>query len=293
MSIPINNIVRHLFQKDKLQQVSENELQQFVTDYPYASIGHLLLLKKRNLESTNGAADDLNKTSLYFRNPLWLQFLLSEPIAHEEKEKTVIAEESFTEEPAQQSTDVVTPLTSLHEEIVATDNLEPGSAQAEEQPTGVLPAEEKALPISEEAKNIQEPVSKSKPKIDSDELVFQSYHTIDYFASQGIKLQKAELTKDKLGHQLKSFTEWLKTMKRLPAPEAEAATKLDEATNASIQRIAQHSIEEKEVVTETMAEVWAKQGNKAKAWEIYHKLGLIYPDKRPYFAAKIEQLKDL
>ena len=40
-----------------------------------------------------------------------------------------------------------------------------------------------------------------------------------------------------------------------------------------------------------MAEVWKKQGNKAKAEEIYDKLSLLDPAKSSYFAAKIEELK--
>jgi len=44
-------------------------------------------------------------------------------------------------------------------------------------------------------------------------------------------------------------------------------------------------------VREAMAEVWIKQGNTAKAEEIYRKLSLLDPLKTAYFAAKIEDLK--
>ncbi|MGZ5135745.1 MAG: hypothetical protein ACXWCG_11365, partial [Flavitalea sp.] len=91
------------------------------------------------------------------------------------------------------------------------------------------------------------------------------------------------------GKQLKSFTEWLRSMKRLPQPAIDA--NIDEATQASIQNIAEHSFEEKEIVTETMAEVWIKQGNKEKAIDTLEKLSLLNPSKSHYFAAKIEQLK--
>lgn len=120
---------------------------------------------------------------------------------------------------------------------------------------------------------------------------FEPFHTVDYFASQGIKLQQAELGKDKLGQQLRSFTEWLRSMKRLPQSEMEAP--IDDITQRSISRIAEHSIEEKEVLTEAMAEVWTKQGNREKAITIYHKLSLQNPSKSAYFAAKIEQLNSL
>ena len=129
----------------------------------------------------------------------------------------------------------------------------------------------------------------TKAEIEKDDLTFEPYHTIDYFASQGIKLQQADLSKDKFGKQLKSFTEWLRSMKRLPNAAVDGS--LDEATQRSIQQIAEHSFEEKEIVTETMAEVWIKQGNKEKAIDTLHKLSLLNPSKSHYFAAKIEQLK--
>lgn len=127
-----------------------------------------------------------------------------------------------------------------------------------------------------------------KTTVDLGEPIFESYHTIDYFASQGIKLMQEEL-KDKLGKQLKSFTDWLRSMKRIGPMEPN--TSIDEVTNQSIQRIAEHSVEEKEVLTEAMAEVWAKQGNADKAIRVYEKLSLLNPAKSPYFAGRIEQLK--
>ena len=119
------------------------------------------------------------------------------------------------------------------------------------------------------------------------DIVFEPYHTVDYFASQGIKLSQEELPKDKFGRQLKSFTEWLKTMKKLPAKEAVT----DAGTEQNVQHMADDSVHQSEVVTEAMAEVWLKQGNNEKALEIYQQLCLLNPSKNAYFAALIENLK--
>ncbi|WP_431216193.1 hypothetical protein ACQ86N_17075 [Puia sp. P3] len=118
--------------------------------------------------------------------------------------------------------------------------------------------------------------------------IFEPYHTIDYFASQGIKLHLEENPSDQLGKQLKSFTEWLKTMRKLPQKEREVLP--DQVAEQTIQTIAAHSVVGKEVVTETMAEVLAKQGMPERAKALYEKLSLLDPDKKAYFAAKIEQL---
>ena len=122
------------------------------------------------------------------------------------------------------------------------------------------------------------------------ELSFQPYHTVDYFASQGIKFVAEEKPTDRFGKQLKSFTEWLKTMKRLPQTETAKIT--DITSDKNVEQMAEHSIDESEVVTETMAEVWIKQGNKEKAIETYNKLSLLNPDKSAYFASLAEQLKN-
>ncbi|MEP7278767.1 MAG: hypothetical protein ABI813_09010 [Bacteroidota bacterium] len=123
-----------------------------------------------------------------------------------------------------------------------------------------------------------------------DDLLFEPYHTVDYFASQGIKLSKTEADpKDKLGRQLKSFTDWLKTMKKLP--QASIDKMLAEKEDSKVVEDANHSIENKEVITETMAEVFEKQGLYEKAVEIYQKLSLLNPSKSAYFAAKAEALK--
>jgi hypothetical protein len=131
-----------------------------------------------------------------------------------------------------------------------------------------------------------EPIDPSKA-----ELTFEPYHTVDYFASQGIKSKEEEKPKDSFTKQLKSFTEWLKVMKRLPVSEITAD--ISPADEKKVEKMAETSINDREVVTETMAEVWEKQGNAQKATEIYRKLSLLNPGKSSYFAAKIEQLKNL
>ena len=112
---------------------------------------------------------------------------------------------------------------------------------------------------------------------------------IDYFASQGIKLVLEDQPSDNFGKQLKSFTDWLKVMKKLP-PRA-VSEKTDEKEAERIRHFAAHSIEDRDILTESMAEVLAKQGMYENAIALYQKLSLIYPPKSAYFASRIEQLK--
>lgn len=123
--------------------------------------------------------------------------------------------------------------------------------------------------------------------------LFEPLHTTDYFASVGIKLGDELKPGDRLGNQLKSFTEWLKTMKKLPGHTNTAV--LQEATekqNHNIQQLAENSNKEDEIITEAMADVLMQQGRIDKAVEVLKKLSLLNPSKNTYFAAKIDKLKE-
>ncbi len=119
---------------------------------------------------------------------------------------------------------------------------------------------------------------------------FEPYHTIDYFASQGIQLVLDNNPEDKLGKQLKKFTQWLKHMKRL-GPEDALETVKDTHLETTIQKIADTSNTPRDIVTETMAEVLVKQGKTVQAVQLYEKLSFLNPGKSAYFAAKIQTLK--
>ncbi len=122
----------------------------------------------------------------------------------------------------------------------------------------------------------------------TDELIFEPFHTVDYFASQGIKPPSLDQPSDRFGQQLKSFTDWLKVMKRLPLAEVTRQIPVDK--EKQVAALAHESLDEKQVWTEAMAEVWIKQGERQKAVRIYQQLSLLDPSKSAYFAAKINEL---
>lgn len=162
----------------------------------------------------------------------------------------------------------------------APETTEPGPAPEAEHPeTGSTPETEQAKDLKISARNEN-----------TGDILFMPYHSVDFFASQGIKLSDQELNKDKFGKQLKSFTEWLKAMKKLP--DTTGSTELDASSEKRLSKIAADSINEKNIYTETMAEVWLKQGNTQKAIEVYEKLSLQNPSKSHYFADKIQKIKN-
>lgn len=123
------------------------------------------------------------------------------------------------------------------------------------------------------------------------EIAREPMHTVDYFASQGIKIDLSSIPQDKLTAQLRRFTDWLKYMKKDNPNPIDLGTRQDLEEAVAI--IARTSNEQKEIVTETMADVLQKQGQIDKAIQLYIKLSFINPEKSAYFAAKIQHLKGI
>jgi hypothetical protein len=115
----------------------------------------------------------------------------------------------------------------------------------------------------------------------------------DYFAAQGIEIDLSKLPQDKFTQQLRSFTAWLKVIKN-----KDGVAQNDQISNIGadqeqiIAQIAEKANVPADILTESMAEIWEKQGNKKKAIATYEKLSFIFPEKSVYFASRIEQLKN-
>ncbi|MEO6612192.1 MAG: hypothetical protein ABIT05_01675 [Chitinophagaceae bacterium] len=283
MNAQINQLVRSLLQKDTLEQCSLQELEQFADRHPYFGAAQLLLTKKLQTESPERYDEQLQKTFLFFHNPLWVEHLLNDT-----GKATVTIAERKEDTPVKNSIPEIIPAPAqLVEKEITEEKVQVVIIKEEIAEPAIPPPA--SLPRTEEPP-MQIPALKMESHVTAaNDFVFEPYHTVDYFASQGIKFREEEKPKDKFGQQLKSFTDWLKTMKRLPV--AEITKTVETGAEQKVEQLAEHSLEEREILTETMAEVWEKQGNKEKAIDIYAKLSLLDPSKSPYFAAKIEALK--
>lgn len=300
------NIVAELTIKLSLQNKTREELTALVKRYPYFGFTQFLLAQKLSSEQNADATKQLQHAALYFSNPFWMDFLWENnilindvadlpPAAAEEKSSS--ANESLTNEvveaeaKAEKSeeepdlTDIIVDetLQGSNDEITFESSLETDTEEEIDE------AEREKL-----SKLIEQHLSEFKKPVDATEeipLSTRVYHAIDYFASQGIKLDPRLLSQDMLGNKVRKFTDWLKQVKRLNENPTDLGTDAD--TEHLIEKIAQSSNEAKDIITETMAEVLKKQGKKEKAIQLYQKLSFLNPSKSTYFAAKINELKSL
>jgi hypothetical protein len=256
MSERIHVLAQQILGKPSVADCSLQDLRNLVQRFPYFAPAQFLLLEKLKQENAEEYQAQLQKSVLYYHNPLAFEYFIS-------------SDKFFTD------------LDTLQASIEATEATPVAVPDTREEPPVAVQQEQIPVP----SLSVESPAVEAGPE----PLAFEPFHTVDYFASQGIKLSVEEQPQDKFGKQLKSFTEWLRTMKRLPA-QAAASTPAG-AEEKNVVHLAEDSVHEADVVTEAMAEVWEKQGNHAKAREVYNKLSLLNPSRKAYFAAKIENLK--
>lgn len=252
----MQELFSQLFKKDIDDASAKSMLMDTSKEYPWFTAAHFFLLKKMN-DTEEGYEKTAARTALLFNNPFMLNYRLKE-----EKKTGSILE--------------VPPVNIV-------DKLEVVETKAEP----VMETKIAAEKIIEAVEVKPEEVPKANTENKKEEMLFEPLFATDYFASQGIKLSEEVQTGDKLGKQLKSFTEWLKSMKKVHESKPLEG---NEQVDLAVQNLAEKSNQEADVLTESMAEAYLQQGKLKKARETFEKLSLLNPAKSAYFAAKIESI---
>ncbi len=145
-----------------------------------------------------------------------------------------------------------------------------------------------------EKKKKEKEKSKISAKISTDKSVsnVENSHKNKKIIDKDLPVKHAAISKRKKdikavdrGSSLSIIENFIKTNPSINRPE-------DKNYSDEI-RLANKSLEESyELVSETMAILFVKQGHPKKAIKVYEKLILIYPEKSTYFAARILELKN-
>lgn len=320
---------RLLQQPGLLKETTVADLEMMAYQYPWFGTAQLLLAAKQKQTGSLNADKQVQKAMIYFNQPLWSgaqlkKFIAAEPtpvettqeaealIEIDETDASLDAEAIVEAEDIRDVKDInlVTDAV-LDAEFVLRAEADKEADQfikeldIEEQAEALIEADAQrevadfmtnadaelaaeATIGSDFAKEELMNAQKPEPVEETPVFTFEPFHTVDYFASQGIKLREEKLEGDQLGKQVKSFTQWLRSMKKIYVEEKKELGLTEEKEVVSI---ATESNQQTEVVTETMAEVLAKQGKKAQAIDLYRKLSLLHPEKSVYFASRIDELK--
>lgn len=306
--------------------VSEQEsivLQKFTEDFPYCQTGQLLFVKHLHSQQSVHYPEQLKVAAAYAgdRKVLYNLIhtappLLASPQREEEFVLTESPDEEITlsqsteknieqvEEDFGQNVSEIIPEKKIVEEppsqadIIQKRLQEIAALKAS--PPAPLQKRGEPAPI-----NSVEEIQESKP-IPVKEAAVPSKEIIP----EEIPLEKKE---EDIKSGKHSFTKWLKTVKREPHVPAQqdksapSATSTDEIINRFIEteprivpskaefynpiKMAKQSLEERDdIISETLAGIFAEQGNLPRAIEMYRKLMLSNPEKSSFFAARIEKL---
>lgn len=295
----MDHLINQIFKKSTLGEVQMNNIEEFIIKYPYFSLGHIWLTKLRKNFSDVEFNLQLECTNLYLGDLFLFQHFLLE----------------FSTEDYLSHNNFKDPYSlGNFNDVTLISNPELPSIPKDIEINTSIP--ERETDISIELKktkgNQDKPISiQNKPNNrphslgqNSNEETFQPLYTVDYFAFKGESLPDIlDPSKKPTLEQLRSFTDWLRSTKRLKKVNSEIINSIieknsnfdqlydDKFLNSKLGKIPDNSISNNNnIATETMAEVWIKQGQMKKAIDIFEKLSVLYPEKMDYFASKISEL---
>ena len=265
------------------------ELQDLITRYPYSSSLRMLRSKGLQLMDDVSFEQDLKKTAVYAGDRNVLYKLMKEAKKFEEDAPVEIIEKPTELTESAESDSILD--TKIDEESFSKEiEAEAHSGQYTIEVSDEIPKleeliktgseDEKEFEIEEEAINES---FDSQPEISTKSEPASLVDFVTAASEEKMPSQDAKKYSDKdADKKLKDFV----TTK-------EKALKGSKPI-FSAQKMARMSLmEDENLVTETLAKVFAKQGNYKKAVKAYKKLSLKYPEKSIYFAAQIEKIREL
>ncbi len=301
----------------------KGDLKKLVDTFPYASNIRLLYLSSLLNDADVLFEQELKKTAAYISDRRILRKIISKTGS---KEDYIIPEQSLRliHEKAENSNSVENKHTTQKDTTDSTD-----ASDKENTPTKKLNLIDESVEkskdsedASKKSKGIIPEDKETTPNIESktiselDALIISS--AIDASISLDIDQVSEEINSEKVKEydRPKSFLEWINASKieeispeispkqreRIEFKER-AELLIDQfiqnqpkikpkAEFYSAENMAKKSIEDsEEMVTETLAKVYAIQGNVAKAKSIYNQLILKNPEKKSYFASLIKDLR--
>ena len=268
-------LIGYMTRPERLKGEAVKEVEQLAAEYPYFSIGQVLLAIAYQNTDDGRYESQLRHTAAIVpnRDKLRLFTLIARHRLESEPEVPTLPDELPQAEKPVSSDNVFSSIEAIDAK--------------EEQNTGVI--REKVFII---------------PEID-----LSGSH--EELSAEMALLEEKRKSLDELKAIIANRLKEIEAEKQRKETEKPAAKKLSRkelidkfiTENPSISRpkaefynpisVAQNSIIDQEnIVSETLAKIYEKQGYIEKAISIYEKLGLKYPKKSRYFAAQIERLQE-
>jgi len=253
---------------------SVDELNRLIEENPYFHTGHQLYLKSLQQTDEKKMAIQLRKTALSVRDRSVLYNYMNRSSASRRETESGDLPEEATAAPFVPGSSYISPQVDTHHiqyessESSLTDQSSPAVSVEWQDSEAHIIAEEKIMSNDQLMELIQQRLEQIDAPRTTEEKQLPS------IIETGVEIYSENLTTD---HLIESF---LKTNPKIVPGDSQYEVDLQAGMKES-----------NEIVTETLADIYATQGHKDKAIEIYQQLILKYPEKRIYFAAQIDRLK--
>jgi hypothetical protein len=262
-------LIGYMTRPELLKGEAVQDMEQLVAEYPYFAIGQALLTIAYQNTDDYKYPGQLKRTAAIMPNRDKLRLF------------TLIAKHRFESEPE---------IPVLPDEAAPADNvfsnIEPIEAK-EEQNTGII--REKVFIIPEiDLSGSREELSAEMALLDEKRKSLDELKAIIANRLKEIEEEKqkkeAEQPQPKKLSRKELIDKFILENPSISRPKAEFYNPISVAQNSII--------DQENIVSETLAKIYEKQGYIDKAMSIYEKLGLKYPEKSRYFAAQIERLRE-
>jgi len=262
-------LIGYMKMPEQLKGDTVKEVEQLVADYPYFAIGQALLAVAYQNAGNDCYESQLRRAAAITPNRDKLRLF------------TLIARHRWESEPETQA---------LPDEMPPTDNVF-SSMQSiepkEEQRSGII--REKVFIIPEiDLSGSHEELSAEMALLEEKRKSLDELKAI--IAKRLKELEAEKQRKEKEPEKPKKLSrkelidKFILENPSISRPKAEFYNPISVAQNSII--------DQENIVSETLAKIYEKQGYFEKAMSIYEKLGLKYPEKSRYFAAQIERLRE-
>ena len=260
-------LIAYMTKPETLKGEAVQEMEQLVEQYPYFSIGQTLLAIAYQNAGNTAYEKQLRLAATCMPNRDKLRLF------------TLIARHRIESEQA---------LPALPDEFLPSDKVTKPQETNKKEETDSNIIREKVFVIPEiNLSGSREELSAEMALLEEKRKSLDELKAIIANRLRELEAEKQRKEKDKPSTKRMSRTELIEKFihenPSISRPKAEFYNPIS---------VAQNSITDQEnIVSETLAQIYEKQGYTEKAISIYEKLNLKYPEKSRYFAAQIERIK--
>ena len=267
-------LIGYMKRPERLKGDTVKAVEQLAADYPYFTIAQALLSVAYQNAGDDRYEGQLKRTAAIMpnRDKLRLFTLIARHRFESEPELPALPDEMPPAEPA--------PTDNVFSTIESIDT-------QEEQNSGII--REKVFIIPEiDLSGTHEELSAEMALLEEkrkslDELKAIIAHRLKELEAEKQR-KESEPEKPKKMSRKELIDKFILENPSISRPKAEFYNPISVAQNSII--------DQENIVSETLAKIYEKQGYFEKAISIYEKLGLKYPKKSRYFAAQIERLQE-